>query len=106
MGVTSLAAKQEVCLRPIKRAKCRDFLAKSRSVLYFRQVSEHRYSTRFCSKTKNVHIFVDRLTVPLSLSVRNGVMFCNSWNCLETWEQQFRSEIGQGKSHFKIKHLN
>ena len=80
----------------LKRAKCRDFLAKSRSVLYFRQVSFMSCWTRnisiqlvFAEKQQKMHIFVDRFTVPLSVSVRNGVMFCNSWNCLETCEQQF-----------------
>ena len=35
-GVTSRAAEQ-VCLEPVKRATCIDFVAKSRTSLYFLQ---------------------------------------------------------------------
>ena len=65
MGVTSLAA-QPVCLGPVKRASCADFVLKSRTTLYrhfLQQIFEKRANLSCCktglnvaSKTRNVAI--------------------------------------------------
>ena len=82
-GVTSLAANQ-VCLGPVKRATCTDFVAKSRTNFYFRQQlfatcdnlicckivlnvggkTQRRFSTHFAAMLQNkLHIFDARFTV-------------------------------------------
>ena len=65
MGVTSLAA-QPVCLGPVKRASCADFVLKSRTTLYrhfLQQIFEKRANLSCCKtglnvvrKTRNVAI--------------------------------------------------
>ena len=84
VGVTSLAAKQ-VCLRLVKRATCTDFLAKSRTTLYFPQPTTFWFVARqiwFVSgKTNNFAIecfhMTSRLLYWIFQNNETAAMWCS-----------------------------